>query len=94
MNYTQTGPRTGSERSSVRYGFGDYDVFGPGNVVGMTGGFLDAPTETPSGGSTVLPGIGSIARASMMQDATSTHACTFKLCTCGGNGKTVHVRNA
>ncbi len=93
MIYLQSGRQTGDGVSSVRAGFGDYDTFGPGHKLGMTGGFLDAPERAPSGGSTALPAAGSIAYGRMRENEHATHACTFGMCTCKGNGRSVHVRN-
>lgn len=93
MLYLQTSRQTGDGVASVRAGFSDYDTFRPGHKLGMTGGFLDAPDTAPSGGSTALPFAGTIAHNRMMANDRASHACSFGLCTCKGNGKSVHVRN-
>lgn len=94
--YTHFHPITGRGYNiPVRSSYSDYAVWGSGHLVSaIEDGPLDAPEIPPSGGSTALASMGTIAHHRQMYDTRTPHACTFTKCVCGGNGRTVHVRNA
>lgn len=99
MKYTHNGAVTGNRNIFCRGAYSQHSDFGSGYIMACFGS-LDSPLNgCPSflsaGGSSAMAGIpGSAAYEREMLGYVESNVCTFRHCTCGGRGDTVHVRNA